>query len=50
MLIWSLAAEPAELREGWLHIVKLCQDERVAAGRDILKKLEQTGPPVGDLL
>lgn len=41
MLIWSLAAKPTELRDGWLHVAKLCQTEHIPAGRSILQRLEQ---------
>jgi hypothetical protein len=40
MMVRSLAADPIQLRDGWLHLAKLCQDQHVEAGRAILTKLE----------
>lgn len=46
MMVWSLAAEPSELRDGWLHLAKLCQDQHIDAGRAILNKLDEGDQPV----
>lgn len=49
-MIWSLAADRTELRDGWLHVAKLCQKEHIDAGRTILKTLEETNQLVSWVL
>lgn len=46
MMVWSLAAEPTELRDGWLHVAKLCQEQHIDASRSIMNKLEEVDQSV----
>ncbi|KAI5450344.1 hypothetical protein NCC49_003127 [Naganishia albida] len=44
MMVWSLAADTVQLRDAWLHLAKLCQEQHVGAGRRILDELEAADP------
>ncbi|KAJ9099964.1 hypothetical protein QFC21_003972 [Naganishia friedmannii] len=44
LLVQSLATKDAgELRDGWLYLAKLCQEEKVDAGKAILNILDANG-------
>jgi hypothetical protein len=44
LLVQSLATKNSgELRDGWLYLAKLCQEEKVVAGKAILSNLDVNG-------
>lgn len=46
LLLWSLAAKPEDLQDGWLYLAKLADDKGLKTGRRIIETLKKDDQPV----
>jgi len=46
LLLWSLAAKPEDLQDGWLYLSKLADDKGLKTGRRIIETLKKDDQPV----
>jgi FKBP12-rapamycin complex-associated protein len=45
LLLWSLAAKPEELQDGWLYLAKLAHEKGLKSGRRIIESLGKDDQP-----
>lgn len=45
LLVWSLAAKPSELQDGWVHLAKMCHKKGLSSARLILNSIGSDNQP-----